>query len=62
MNKDNLTMFISYGSIDGGTNNIQIVHVVKPSEFKGLADIIKTFTSKNMQALPRAKSYIKNYK
>lgn len=61
MTNDNLTMYVSYGSVDGGINNFQIVHIVRPSEFSGLVDIVKTFTSKNMQALSRAKRYINNH-
>ncbi len=63
MKKDNIFITICYESIKGGTNNLQIAHVVRPSLFgSGMVDIIKTFTSQRMKAQNRAKKWLQNNK
>lgn len=56
---DNLSLLVSYHSVNGGVNNLQVVKVVKPSPYRGLVEIVKTFSSKKHLALERAKNYVK---
>jgi hypothetical protein len=56
---DNLATFVSYESVDGGVNNLQVVKVFRPAPYRGLVDIVKTYTSRRNQALSRALSFIK---
>lgn len=56
---DNIYLQISYENYRGGVNNLQIAKVVSPSPFKGLANVIKTFSSTKMLAQKRALQFIK---
>ena len=56
-----LQKLISYASVNGGVNNLQIVKVYRPTSYRGIIDIIKTFTSKKHLAITRADKYIKHY-
>lgn len=56
---DNIFIQVSYESVNGGVNNLQVAKVMRPSPYAGLGDIIKTFTSKKMLAEKKAKSFIK---
>jgi hypothetical protein len=58
---DNMYMLVSYTSVNGGVNNLQVVKVVTPSPYSDkLVNIVKTFWSKNHKAIERAEKFIRN--
>lgn len=56
---DNIYKLVSYESVDGGVNNLQIVKIVTPSPYDGMVNIIKVFWSKKHLAEKRANKFIK---
>lgn len=59
MKNDNLYTLVSYHSVNGGINNLQVVKVVKPTTHAGLLQTLKVFTSKKHKAMERAERFMK---
>ena len=52
-----LTEYVNY---KGGVNNLQVSRIVSASPYKGLVNIIKTFSSKVNKAKERAEKWVAN--